>query len=154
MMADFIEFSPENIAGVIGKLNPDTPPVWGTMTAQHMLEHLELVLGLSRGRFAVSIVTPAEKIEKLKRIALFSDFPLKRDFPAPFLSAGLQPLIHNDLEEAVKALLTEIESYFNYWEHNPGSKFAHPVFGELSIDEWHLFHRKHFTHHFSQFGLL
>ncbi|MDP1725730.1 MAG: hypothetical protein Q8M15_03030 [Bacteroidota bacterium] len=153
-MKDFIIFPPNTINQYLEKLNQDTVALWGTMSAQHMLEHLLLVLEISRGKFEVSIITPIEKVEKVKRIFLLGDSPLKKDFNAPFLPEGLQPLLFGSIEEAKKGLLLEVETYLHFWQNNPQSKFSHPVFGVLSANEWHLFHRKHFTHHFNQFGLL
>lgn len=153
-MKEFVNFPPNTLNQYIENLKQDSIAVWGTMSAQHMLEHLLLILELSRGKFVVSIITPPEKIEKIKRIMLLSEAPFKRDFIAPFLPEGLQPLLFGTIEHAKKALLAEADAYIQYWEHNPYSRFSHPIFGELSANEWHLFHRKHFTHHFTQFGLL
>lgn len=153
-MKQFVVFPPNTVNQYIENLKQDSIALWGTMSAQHMLEHLLLILELSRGKFAVSIVTPPEKIEKVKRIMLLSEAPLKRDFIAPFLPEGLQPLLFGTFAEAKKALLAEVDVYLQFWEHNPHSRFSHPIFGELSVNEWHLFHRKHFSHHFTQFGLL
>ncbi len=153
-MKEFVDFPPNTINRYIENLKQGSTALWGTMTAQHMLEHLLLVLELSRGKFAVSIVTPPEKVEKVKRIMLLSDAPLKRDFNAPFLPPGLQPLIFGSFDEAKMGLLLEVDAYLHFWENNPDAKFSHPIFGELALSEWHLFHRKHFTHHFTQFGLM
>jgi len=30
----------------------------------------------------------------------------------------------------------------------------HPYYGNLNYEQWLLLHSKHFTHHFSQFGLM
>lgn len=153
-MADFITFPGPIVFEKVEQLKEDTPALWGTMTAQHMLEHLLLPLEFSRGLFDVPLVSPIEKVEKIKRIMLLSDAPLKRDFPAPFLSPGLQPLKFGSLAESKLALYKEIEAFLNFWKENPSSIFTHPIFGPLNEKEWYVFHSKHFTHHLSQFGLV
>ncbi|MBC7384362.1 MAG: hypothetical protein H7296_15455 [Bacteroidia bacterium] len=153
-MTDFIKFPSDTLEDYLIMLDVKTPASWGSMTAQHMIEHLMLLMELSRGEFSVSLVTPPEKVEKVKRIILVSDAPFKKDFVAPFLPAGLQPLNYFSLKEAKDKLLKEVDVYLTYWQNNPESTFVHPIFGELSVAEWHLFHSKHFTHHFTQFNLL
>ncbi len=151
---DFISFpGPEKVIQFVHRLNEADTAKWGIMTPQHMLEHLILPLQFSRGVFSVPLVTPVEKVEKVKRIMLLSDAPLKKDFAAPFISKGLQTLIYNSFEAAQKALIGEIELFLDFMEKNPNSVFTHPIFGALSREEWFLFHRKHFTHHFAQFGI-
>ena len=153
-MAGFIEFPGPIVFKKIELLKEDTLALWGTMTAQHMLEHLLLPLKFSRGVFEVPVVTPLDKLEKTKRIMLLSDAPFKRDFQAPFIGPGLQALKYKSLDESKLALFKEIEAFLFYWKENPNSIFAHPIFGSLNEKEWYLFHSKHFTHHLSQFGLV
>jgi hypothetical protein len=153
-MADFIIFPGEAVYKILSNLKPETPAQWGIMTAQHMIEHLLLPLEFSRGKFEVPLVTPIDKVEKVKRIMLMGDSPLKRDFAAPFLGSGLQALKYANLEEAKEALVLEITTFLAFWELNNGATFTHPIFGILNKEEWYWFHRKHFTHHFSQFGLV
>lgn len=153
-MKQFIEFPGGKVFELIDKLEAGTPANWGLMSAQHMLEHLMLPLQFSRGLFDVPMVTPAEKVLRVKQLMLLSDAPLKRDFPAPFLKPGLQDLKYGSFEEAKQLLLTEIDLFLRFWEANPSAIFVHPIFGELNREEWYIFHRKHFTHHFTQFGLL
>ncbi len=152
-MNDFIEFPGPVVFELVSKANENMPAQWGLMTAQHMLEHLILPLQFSRGLFEVPLVTPADKVEKVKRIMLLSDAPLKRDFAAPFLKPGLQELKFGSFEIAKKELIVEIQAFLAFWEANPSSVFVHPIFGELNRDDWYIFHRKHFTHHFTQFAL-
>ncbi|MCG9881157.1 MAG: DUF1569 domain-containing protein [Bacteroidia bacterium] len=152
---NFISFpGPEKVFELIDALKHDDVALWGTMSAQHMLEHLILPLQFSRGMFEVPLVTPAEKVEKLKRIMLLSDAPLKKDFAAPFISPGLQELKFASFELAQTEVKKEIELFLDYMNEHPEAVFTHPIFGELNREEWYLFHRKHFTHHLAQFGLL
>ena len=149
----FIQFPEFNLRTYTDLLKPETPALWGSMTAQHMLEHMLLPLQIGRGVLSVEVITPSEKVEKTKLLFLMSEAPLKRGFPAPFLKDGLQDLNYKNLDEAVEALQNEINSFVDFWENNPDSVFNHPVFGPLNKQEWMKFQSKHFTHHFTQFGI-
>lgn len=150
----FIPFpGPEKVFDLIDRINQNDTALWGTMTPQHMLEHLIIPLQFSRGVFEVPLVTPIEKVEKLKRIMLLSDAPLKRDFAAPFIGPGLQNLVNETFQQACLELKKEIDLFLTFMEQNPQAVFTHPIFGPLNREEWFIFHQKHFTHHFAQFGL-
>jgi oxepin-CoA hydrolase/3-oxo-5,6-dehydrosuberyl-CoA semialdehyde dehydrogenase len=41
-----------------------------------------------------------------------------------------------------------------FFESNPDAKPTNVTFGELNKAEWDQFHKKHFTHHLTQFNLL
>ena len=66
----------------------------------------------------------------------------------------LLPLKHPDLPTAKKQLIQELLDFFKYFELNPDAKPENPVAGILTFKEWVIFHNKHITHHFRQFGLL
>ena len=149
----FINFPDFDLNEYISKLKIDTQPLWGSMTSQHMLEHMLLPLEIAQGKLVVEVVTPAEKVEKTKMLFLMSEAPLKRGFPAPFLKEGLQDLKYSSLEEAGLALQDEINNFIKCWNENPEAGFNHPVFGLLNKAEWIKFQSKHFTHHFTQFGI-
>ncbi len=149
----FIYFPDFDLNEYLSKLKIDTQPLWGSMTSQHMLEHMLLPLEIAQGKLVVEVVTPPEKVEKTKLLFLMSEAPLKRGFPAPFLKEGLQDLKYSSLEEAGLALQNEISNFIKFWNENPEAGFNHPVFGLLNKAEWTKFQSKHFTHHFTQFGI-
>ncbi|MDP3928202.1 MAG: DUF1569 domain-containing protein [Bacteroidota bacterium] len=152
-MEGFLDIQSPQIWDLLNKLNPDTSALWGTMTAQHMVEHLIIPIKIARGEFQVSLATPEEKVERVKNLMLLSAAPLKKGFAAPFLPEGLMPLKYEDLPTAIKALQSELDLFFSFFQDNPSSTAIHPVFGSLGKEEWYLFQSKHFTHHLSQFGL-
>lgn len=153
-MEGFIEFPSQQIWAKLELLKTDTKALWGIMTPQHMVEHLMLPLQFSRKVFEVPLVTPAEKVDRIKQLMLLGPHPLKKEFPAPFLGEGLQELKFNSLEAAIDGLKAEVELFLEFWENNPTEKVCHPIFGYLNREEWLVFQSKHFTHHYTQFGLL
>jgi hypothetical protein len=151
-MEQFIAFPSEEIWQLMGTLQPDTPAMWGMMTPQHMVEHLQLPLKIAKGEISVEVITPADKVERVKTLMLLGPAPLKKGFAAPFLPEGqLIPLQYSNLSAAIAALKEEVASFETFYANYTGEKIAHPVFGPLNKEEWYLFQSKHFTHHLRQF---
>lgn len=134
------------------RLIPDTKPLWGKMSAQHMVEHLILTLRIGTGKLETKVYSPDEKLPVLKRI-LLSNRPLPKNFISPIVGEKLLPLEFNDLDEAMENLKLELNTYYDFFEKNPDAILPNPTFGKLNKEEWELFHKKHFEHHLSQFGL-
>ena len=134
-------------------LKPDTKPQWGKMTAQHMVEHLITAVQMSNGKVHFDCFNPPEKLPALRRF-LMSDRPLPRNFVNPVIGSDNLPLKYSDLKEAKEILEMEIKDYHKFFESNPEAKPTNVTFGELNKEEWDQFHKKHFTHHFTQFNLL
>ncbi len=68
-------------------------------------------------------------------------------------AAELPQLRHESLAKAIEELQEAVKEFEEHHLETPRI-YAHPAFGELSLDQWHVFHDKHFRHHFNQFGLL
>ena len=137
---------------LLSKLSETQKPLWGKMTPQHMVEHLRKAVQSSINEIKFNIYTEERKIPALKRF-LLGERPLPKEFINPAIGPNLLPLEFNDLGTAIKELEKVINRYDQFFKDNPLIKTAHPVFGFLSKEEWDIFHQKHFTHHFSQFGL-
>ena len=75
-------------------------------------------------------------------------------FVNPVIGEDLLPLEYSSLEEAIDKLTNEIDDYVSFFENNPNANLVNVTFGELNKKEWDVFHKKHFTHHLSQFGML
>ena len=123
------------------------------MSPQHMIEHLIMAVQMSNGKLKLECFNPEEKLPALKRF-LMSSRPLPKLFINPVIGPDLLPLKYSNLDEAKAKLKEEIEDYFRYFEKNPDAKPVNVTFGELNREEWDTFHKKHFTHHLSQFGLI
>jgi len=124
------------------------------MSAQHMVEHLEYFLRMSWGEIPTEIITPEKRLEKYQE-SLFNYRPMPKNFEHPQLPKGKTvDLRFKDLEEA-KAAFFKAYAYFEaYYKENPTATHPHSIFGELDHEMWELLHRKHFDHHFRQFGLV
>lgn len=137
----------------IGHLTEDSLPLFGIMTAQHMIEHLILTVKLSYGRIKLPEFEPTVKQLSQKQALLFTDIGFPKGIIAPGIGENLLPLRYPDLDSAKIELLKSLEAYNAHFADFPNDLTFHPRFGKLNHDEWERFHRKHFDHHLGQFDL-
>ncbi len=151
----FVEMTSESIPFYLSKLSENIKPKWGTMTPQHMVEHLEFSYRIASGEMQnFDIATPEEYLEKTQE-ALWNYKPMPKDFHMPLMQKGkLESLQHPDLETAKQKMLEAREEYLEFFKENPDALHKNAVFGYLNRYEWYLLERKHLNHHFNQFGLL
>lgn len=133
-------------------LKETSKPLWGKMSAQHMVEHLILAVQMSNGKLKLECFNPKEKLPALKRF-LLSERPLPKLFINPIIGEELKPFKYSSLDEAKQKLKEEIDDYLLFFDKNPEAKPVNVTFGELNNEEWEVFHRKHFTHHLAQFDI-
>ena len=151
----FAEINKATVAHYLQHLNEDAKPLWGTMTAQHMLEHLEYSVRISSGEIQDFEIETPEKILEKVHATVYNYKKMPRNFGAPKrLENEINSLKHDSFDLAKEKLLEAFDDYDNYFKENPEARLRNIVFGELNSYEWKLFHRKHFNHHFEQFGLL
>ncbi len=151
----FVEMTSETIPFYLSKLSDSTQPKWGTMTPQHMVEHLKFTYRIASGEMQnFDIATPEEYLEKTQE-TLWNYKPMPKDFHMPLMQKGkLEPLQHPNLETAKQKMLEAREEYLEFFKENPDALNKNAVFGYLNRYEWYLLERKHLNHHFNQFGLI
>lgn len=143
----------ESIKNRLGNLTSETPPQFGIMTPQHMIEHLTLTMKLSYGRVKIPEFVPNEKQLAQKQALLFSDMTFPKGVKAPGIPEQLSDLRYPDLENAKSELIKSLMAYSEFFTENPNAQTFHPRFGPLNHEEWERFHTKHFEHHLGQFGV-
>lgn len=147
-MIKYLDLSP------IDKLTESTKPVWGIMTPQHMVEHLVLAVKSSNGSLPIDkCMNPPEKFPVLKKF-LLSPRQLPRNFVNSVIGDELKPLLNSNLDFAKKELLKEVMLFDQFFNNNPSTSPINATFGSLNKEEWIIFHKKHFNHHFRQFDLI
>lgn len=152
MMKNYIENKRE-LLKALEQITEEKKPLFGKMSAQHMVEHLGFAVMFSNGKLPQKLYLSDEKANYAKQNILNSDAEFPKGFKAPMLDDNLLDLKFQNLESAKSMLLKEIEDFKNYFEQNKEQKIMSPVFGELNEEEWTRFHNKHITHHFKQFGV-
>jgi hypothetical protein len=147
-------FLRSKFVSTLQKLHPATPPQFGTMNVQQMVEHFTYdSLQTANGRkIFTEILTPTDKLAKVRAYVL-SDTPFKEGVKNPLMKDTPEPLQHHTLQVAISALQEELIEFFLYFENNPGLTTRNPFFGDLNFEEnVHLLH-KHALHHLRQFGI-
>ncbi len=148
----FINADIETILGVLSKLEETQKPVWGSMSAQRMVEHLTDAVRISNGKLILDLEIPEEKIEKMQ-LFLASETPMAKGIVVSFASKDT-PLRHSEIELAIDELTEEWCDFEELFESDELTKTQHPFYGDLNFEQWKRLHSKHFTHHFEQFGLI
>lgn len=149
-MTDFLR---QQVPVLLARLDPAQAPVWGLMSAQHMVEHLAGAARLSAGHYQLPAPEPGAQFDPT-HARLLADAPFSRHIRNPLLPALPRPLRLPSLAAAAAELLLTMDGFFTYHAQHPAAAPVHPLFGPLSFAEWRVFHFKHFGHHFLQFGLL
>lgn len=143
----------ENALAHFNQLTPNTKPLWGSMNAIGMVEHLTDSLHLAQGKLhGIKLEIPEDKVPRAKGF-LQSEHPLPRNYKAPYGDVDSDNR-NETLAEAIEEFKTHWGAFEKYYEDNPGIQHLHPSFGELNKEEWLQLHSKHLTHHFQQFVLI
>ncbi len=145
----------DTIPNYLEKLKENTQPIWGKMTPQVMIEHLEYSLRVASGEIQdFEIETPEKILEKVHE-NLYTFDAMPKNYKAPkVLEERCTVLRYENLASAKQALLTAYAEFETYFKENSEIRTKNAVFGNLNKFEWNLTHTKHFNHHFKQFGLL
>lgn len=144
----------EETIATLNKLSADTTPLWGGMTPQHMVEHLTVTIGASSGKMNLEQTSTSEEAAAAKQALIYSDMQIKQGVKNALMGEGLPPYVNASLQDAIGELQTELQHFESYYAANPSATHVQPRLGALTHDEWIIFHGKHFTHHFKQFGLI
>jgi hypothetical protein len=135
-------------------LTETTTPLWGSLSAQQMIEHLIAALHASTGKIRTPTIVSERESAIYKQRGLLSEKPLPKNVESPLYKDGMPPLRYTSLAESVSALESELAAFYERFDETPNDTNPHVYYGELNKDEWERFHLKHITHHFTQFGLL
>ena len=152
----FIDLNVNKIQKIINGLTESTQPQWGKMNAQAMIEHLDQGILLSLGEpEAETCYTPEEHLEKWQD-SLYKHIEMPKDHKAPFMpeDGSVPPFAYKNLDAAKTAFIENLKRFVVYYKENPEAEHMNYVFGKLNKEMWELMHKKHFTHHFKQFGLI
>jgi hypothetical protein len=141
----------EQLIPLLQNLAPDAKGQWGVLNGQQMVEHLSDAFKTASGKLKFPLQLPAEQLEKMRAFML-SEKPFRENTKNPNMPDVPAPSRHATMQQALAALQTELNTFINSYETQPGKKEINPFFGELDFAEQvHLLH-KHALHHLRQFG--
>jgi hypothetical protein len=135
------------------RLDPATPPRWGKMNVQQMIEHYTDAVRNASGRLKFeTIITPPENLERMREF-MMSEKPFKEDTKNPLMKEEPVPPRFKTVQGAIGALQQEIIYFFGAFEKNPGLVTRNPFFGDLNFEQNVQLLYKHALHHLRQFGV-
>ncbi len=151
----FVEINRSNIEQYLHKLTENSQPKWGLMTAQHLVEHIEMTLNIANSKVQnFEIATLDDHLEKVREM-VFNHKKMPQNHKHPLMKADkLEDLQHENLATAKQKLLIAFDEFELYFKENPERQTKNAVFGLLNKFEWDLLNTKHLNHHFEQFGIL
>lgn len=136
------------------QLDPSTPPRWGKMSVQQMIEHYagDAVRNAS-GRLKIDkIMTPPEKLGSMREF-MMSERPFKENTKNPLLGEEPGPLRFHTVQGAIGALQQELIYFFEAFTKEPQYITRNPFFGDLNFEQNVQLLYKHALHHLRQFGV-
>ncbi len=136
------------------QLDAATPPLWGKMSVQQMIEHFAGdALRVANGRLvADKILTPPDQLPKMMEF-LLSEKPFKKNLRNPLLGDAPAPLRFNTTQAAIAELHGELIHFFEVFEKRPSMTTLNPFYGPLNFEQNVQLLHKHAFHHLRQFGV-
>lgn len=143
------------IVSFLQQLDPATPPKWGKMSVQQMIEHLgDDAVRNASGRLKFDkILTPPENMDRMREF-MMSDKPFKENTINPLMGEDPAPLQHKTVQAAIGSLQLELIYFFEAYEKNPAQIICNPFFGDLNFEQNVQLLYKHALHHLRQFGVV
>ena len=133
----------------IEQLSENSPRKWGKMDVAQMLEHINIAYKnaideIKVAKHPMSILTSLKPIRKL----LIFGMPFQKNLPTAKEYIIKTP---QNFKENKAAFIKTFEQITQKETANTFS--SHPIFGELSYNEWGALLSKHLDHHLKQFGV-
>ena len=141
----------EKMLARIEALHKDSKPLWGEMSVDQMLAHINLTFKYTFGR------EPKRKPSLLQRWAyrlflkplLTNAKPFKKELQtAPKFKIVSDKDFNKELEILKENVRKLFELGFDYFENKENI-----MFGKMSAKDWNTMYSKHIDHHLHQFGV-
>jgi len=147
------KFFTSTLVIALEKLKEDSKSEWGEMVPKQMIIHL--IQSSKMMHFGNSIILIKDEDIEQSISFLYSEKEIKKGLVVPKdIGLNFDKDINQDIEELKKELIKSTNTMIVFLNENVNFKAVHPFFGELTVNQWRLFQRKHYTHHLHQFGLI
>lgn len=139
---------------LLQRIDPATPPRWGKMSLQQMIEHYggDAVRNASGRLKFDNIMTPPERLQSVRDFML-SDKPFRENTKNPLMNEVPAPARYKTIQAAIGALQQELIYFFEAFERDPLFITRNPFFGDLNFEQNVQLLHKHAIHHLKQFGV-
>lgn len=129
-------------------LAPDSPALWGRMSAPEMIAHLSDQMRIALGDLATAPQRGPLRLPLLKQLVMYwAPWPKGR-IKGPPEAFTTRPATWQDDIALLKQLLERFVR-----EPSRASCPDHPTFGRMTHESWGRFSHRHFDHHLRQFGV-
>lgn len=147
--ADFLKYE---FVSLIRTIPAETPPQWGKMSLQQMVEHFSDSMRIASGvSLHTEILTPTENLQRVREF-MMSDKPFRENTNNVLLSETPPPVRNKTMDAALDELQKEIDYFFVVFEEKRQQSTRNPFFGDLTFEENVQLLNKHAAHHLRQFG--
>ena len=140
---------PSDLISRLAQLPPDATSQWGKMNVSQMLAHCQVPLLVALGEKQVKSNWMGPLIGGMVKKQMLKDAPFKKNLPTD--PAFLVKDERNFARE--HGQLWSLLQRFARADGNIIVVKKHPLFGEMSPEEWGMLFYKHCDHHFRQFGV-
>ncbi|MBL7767859.1 MAG: DinB family protein [Flavipsychrobacter sp.] len=151
-MSPKLTFLLEDLPRLLTELDPSTPPAWGQMNVQQMVEHLTDAVLVAAGKIPVNLLTPENRLPQMVAF-LFSEDPMPQNVKNPMMAETPAPVRYPDKETAIAELKRALETFQQAFAENPEREIMNPFFGPLNYNGQVQILYKHAKHHLKQFGV-
>jgi len=147
MKSFFQEDVYNELSNRLNDLKEDSTPNWGKMDAGQMVWHCQGPLNIILGHNHYGM-KPNWFVKTFFKKMMYSDKPWRKNSPTVPAFKAQKPRDFVSEKSKLVALLDELNTQKNkeQWD-------AHPVFGELTKEQWGKMQYKHLDHHLRQFGV-
>jgi len=133
----------------IEKLTPVTQHLWGTMTVSQMLAHIQQPIMVALGDTKPKQNMFAKLLGGVLRRKYVNREPFTKNLPT---ASSFVVSDERNFEHEKQDAIQYIER-LSALDRSTISGRKHPIFGNLSAEEWDMLLVKHLEHHLRQFGV-
>ena len=133
----------------INRLSPTAQPLWGKMSVDQMLAHLNAAFTAAVGEVKQERDLLGYVFGRLAKKMILSDKPIAKNMPT---SKAFKVKGEYDFESEKEHLIALVEHY-TATRGRDVSRYPHSFFGRLTATEWDKLITKHLDHHLTQFGV-
>jgi hypothetical protein len=118
----------------LSQLTATTKPLWGTMTAQRMVEHLTDTLRIATGKNPQKRAIPEEKLPSMLRF-LEGDKEMAPNIAVDFATPDMKER-NEELELAIDEFVDEWLAFEELFSEQENHTAIHPFYGSLNGEQW------------------
>ena len=148
-----IQFLKNDFVNSLGRIAPNTAPLFGKMNPQQMVEHMAEYIRMGYGNPRIAERSYSDEIIDKMNAFLRTEKPLRPNTGNPLMEETPSPAKLKDYDAAIQEVKSAIDELFQAFEQNPNLEISNPFFGNLNFALTIQLLFKHGQHHLRQFGV-